>query len=183
MPDGEAEVITQPEAVNSVETEAISPGIKQRLERFEKKIQKEQLDPLKAQLAQVRQAAEENGYDLAILGFTGTTESPVVAAVKTEPQAPSAEAIKLMRLEAALAANLPREVLPLITGTDQETIDAQVEAVRLLQPVKRLSPIRPGPDGKALPTFRRSQLRDAAFMIKNSAEINKAMNEGRIIDD
>lgn len=179
MPEGEAEVITPPVADNTAETEAISPGIQKRLDRFEKKIVKEQVDPLRAQIDRVRQAAEEHGYDLAILGFT-STEAPAPAPKAEAPKDPSGEAIRLMRVTAAYEANLPAEALPLITGTDEETIKGQVAAVMLLNPKgRRVSPVRPAPDGKPLQTYTREQLQDGKFFAEHQADIMKAIQDGR----
>lgn len=191
MPEGEtpvvtapvADVITPPVAVvensgNTAETEAISPGIQKRLDRFEKKIIKEQVEPLQAQIGRVRQAAEENGYDLAILGFTSDDTKVPAPAAKVE--GPSGEAVRLMRVTAAYEANLPAEALPLITGTDEETIKAQVAAVMTLNPKgRRVSPVRPAPDGKPLPTYTRSQFQDGKFFADHKEDIMKAINDGR----
>lgn len=189
MPGEAEEVITQPAAENAETTENADPrdgaskGIIDRLNRLEKKFERERLAPLQAQLDAVKQKAEENGLDLALLGFSGSAEAPKPEPAKVQEQETNQDSIELLRYKAAMKYKLSQEALPLVTATTEEGIEAQVQAILTLNPQRRRAPIQPGPDGKSLPTFTRSQLRDGAFFKEHQAAIQQAMRDGRIEDD
>lgn len=189
MPEGEETPNTVSDTgTNVAQGEQEPKWFTERLSRFEKKLERERIAPLQQQLDSVRQRAQENGFDLALLGLASESTEPPAPKAEATPkdQGPTQEAIKLMRLQAAYDAGLPQEALPLITATTQEDIVAQVEAVKLLNPRgNRLrSPVPPtGANGNPLPTFKRSQLRDGKFYQEHRDEIRKAIAEGRIEND
>lgn len=190
MPGDGEEVITQPVAENTVETDGADPrdgankGIVDRLNRLERKFEREKLAPVVAQLDAVKARLEEQGLDLALFGFEDAPQaSKPESKARQEQEQTSKDNAELLKYKAAMKYKLPEEALPLVTATTEDGIEQQVKAILMLNPQRRRSPIMPGPDGKTLPTFTRSQLRDGQFFKDNQAAIQQALKDGRVVDD
>jgi hypothetical protein len=170
--------------------ENATKGIKDRLTRLTKQIEKNQIEPLKQQIAALEAVLDKHGIEREEVVQESTPAEKTEQVVEKEAGGTEkpVDMVQYYRTKAAFEAGLPQEALPFLTGSTEDEIVRQAEMLKTLNFWGRgrriISPIRPDGSGDTAPlTFKRSQMQDATFVIKNRKEIQKAVAEGRIIND
>lgn len=191
-------------AGGSAEDENLTEAMKKRIAKLREKEVKpleEKLAQLEAQLNELRGTqdadVDESGADSEtsegqeVEGEAQEEDSSEEEVDSTdEPDGPDAEqstdtSALVMQLRAAVKNQFSELEARLLTATTQKGIDEQVEAIKSLRSGKgRTSPIKNGvgQSRPAKPIYTRAQLANTQFYRANKADIELALQEGRIKD-